>query len=251
MFTAIALTGCGDSCFVGFSNNGNGGLIVKVANPPPSCSLSQVHGAMSVVALKSSLCETCTAATRVEHVFVTLRGIQLRPGASEDARSPNWLELAPHLAKEPRQIDLMGNPMPIILSRVQTFLREAIAKSAYNFSMAPPQAPKNSPAVNVCGETRWNCIVMADGHVERLRLPGDPPELLIPSQSIENDSVVVLPDARVDLQLSLEPHQGYYISSSEGWRLQSTLVGRATVVRQRSLEAETSTPDRGLAPGIS
>jgi hypothetical protein len=101
MFTAIALTGCGDSCFVGFSNNGNGGLIVKVANPPPSCSLSQVHGAMSVVALKSSLCETCTAATRVEHVFVTLRGIQLRPGASEDARSPNWLELAPHLAKEP------------------------------------------------------------------------------------------------------------------------------------------------------
>jgi hypothetical protein len=74
-------------------------------------------------------------------------------------------------------------------------------------------------------------------------LPGDAPELLIPSQSIEGDSVMVLPDARVDLQLSLEPHQGSYISSSEGWRLQSTLAGRATVVRQRSLEAENSTPD--------
>jgi hypothetical protein len=89
MFTAIALTGCGDCCFVGFSNNGNGSLIVKVANSPPSCSLSQVHGAMSVVALKSSLCETCTVATRVEHVFVNLRGIQLRLGASENALSPN------------------------------------------------------------------------------------------------------------------------------------------------------------------
>jgi hypothetical protein len=243
MFTAIALTGCGDSCFVGFSNNGNGGLIVKVANPPPSCSLSQVHGAMSVVALKSSLCETCTAATRVEHVFVTLRGIQLRPGASEDARSPNWLELAPHLAKEPRQIDLMGNPMPIILAESANVPAGSYREVRLQFFDGSPASAEELPAVNVCGETRWNCIVMADGHVERLRLPGDPPELLIPSQSIENDSVVVLPDARVDLQLSLEPHQGYYISSSEGWRLQSTLVGRATVVRQRSLEAETSTPD--------
>jgi hypothetical protein len=101
MFTAIALTGCGDSCFAGFSNNGNGGLIVKVANPPPSCSLPQVHGAMSVVALKSSLCETCAASTRVEHVFVTLRGIQLRLGASENALSPNWLELAPTSERNP------------------------------------------------------------------------------------------------------------------------------------------------------
>jgi hypothetical protein len=97
--------------------------------------------------------------------------------------------------------------------------------------------------MNGCGETRWNCIVMADGHVEPLRLPGDAPELLISSQRIEDDSFVVLPDARMDLQLSLEPHQGSYISSNEGWRLQSTLVGRATVERQRSLEAENSTPD--------
>ena len=83
--------------------------------------------------------------------------------------------------------------------------------------------------MNDCGETR--------------RLPGDASELLISSQSIEDGSVVVLPDARMDLQLSLEPHQGSYISSSEGSRLQSTLVGRATVVRQRSLEAENSAPD--------
>ena len=38
---------------------------------------------------------------------------------------------------------------------------------------------KKLPTVNGCGETRWNCIVMADGHVEPLRLPGDAPELLI------------------------------------------------------------------------
>jgi len=243
MFTAVALTGCGDSCFVGFSNNGNGGLIVKVANPPPSCSLSQVHGAMSVVALKSSLCETCTAATRVEHVFVTLRGIQLRLGASEDAHSPTWLELAPQLAKKPRQIDLMGNSIPIILAESANVPAGSYREVRLQFLGSTPASHEELPTVNACGETRWSCIVMADGHVEPLRFPGDPPELLIASQSIEDNSVVVLPDARVDLQLSLKPRQGSYISSSEGWRLQSTLVGRATIVRQRSLEEENSTPD--------
>jgi hypothetical protein len=243
MFTAIALTGCGDSCFVGFSNNGNGGLIVKVANPPPSCSLSRVHGTMSVVALKSLVCETCTAATRVEHVFVTLRGIQLRLGASESALSPNWLELAPHLAKEPRQIDLMGNSMPIILAESANVPAGSYRDVRLQFFGGSLASAEELPTMNGCGETRWNCIVMADGHVEPLRLPGDAPELLISSQRIEDDSFVVLPDARMDLQLSLEPHQGSYISSNEGWRLQSTLVGRATVERQRSLEAENSTPD--------
>jgi hypothetical protein len=51
---------------------------------------------------------------------------------------------------------------------------------------------------------------------------------------------VVLPDARMDLQLSLEPHQGSYISSSEGWRLQSTSWGEPqscgnVLLRQKTL----------------
>lgn len=243
MFTAVALTSCSDSCFVGFSNNGNGGVIVKAGNPAPACSLTQVHGAMSVVALKSLLCETCTAVTRVEHVFVTLRGVQLRFGAREDATSPDWLELAPQLAKEPRQIDLMGNSMPVLLAESANVPAGSYREVRLQFFDGSPRSAEELPAVNVCGETRWNCIVMANGYVEPLRLPGDMPELLIPSQSIEGDSVAVLPDARVDLRLSLEPHQGSYISSSEGWRLQSTLVGRVMVVRQRSLAGENSTPD--------
>jgi hypothetical protein len=240
MFTAIGLAGCGNSCFVGFSNNGNGGVIIKAGNPQPTCSLSQANGTLSVVALKSSVCESCAVAVRVEHVFVTLRSIQLRPRADDDANAPDWLEL--RLAKEPRQIDLMGDAMPVILVEGASVPVGSYREVRLPFFSASPTSADELPAENACGKTRWSCIVMADGHVEPLRLPGDMRELLIPSQSIESDSVVVLPDSRMDLRLSLAPRQGYYFSSTEGLKLQNALVGRVTVVQQRSLEEANSTP---------
>ena len=243
MLTAAGLAGCGNSCFVGFSNNGNGGVIVKAGNPGPTCSLSQAYGTMNAVALKSPVCETCAPANRVEHVFVTLRSVQLRPSASDDTSSPDWLELAPQLANRPRQIDLMGNSMPVILVQSGIVPAGSYREVRLQFFLRSPTSAEELSTENACGETRWNCIVMADGHVEPLRLLGGLPELLIPFQTTESESLVVLPDARMDLQLSLEPHQGTYFSSTEGWKPQNLLVGHATVVRQRSSEAENSTPN--------
>jgi len=243
MFIAIGITGCGNSCFVGFSDNGNGGIIVSAGNPAPACSLSQANGKMSVVLVKSQVCENCTAAASVEHVFVTLRSIQLRHSASDDTNSSRWLELAAHLANEPRQIDLMGNSLPLVLVDSAVVPVDSYHEIRLQFSPDSPTSAEGLPAENACGETRWNCMVMANGHVEPFRFPGGVLELLIPSQSIEGDSVVVLPDSRMDLLLSLEALQGSYFSSAEGWKPQNALVGHATVVRQRSFEATNSTLD--------
>src|SRR5215469_15495390 len=76
ILSMAAVVGCGNSCFIGFFNNGNGGAIIKAGNPPPPCSLPQTNGMMSVLAVKSSKCESC-AASHPQHVFVTLQGIQL------------------------------------------------------------------------------------------------------------------------------------------------------------------------------
>jgi Domain of unknown function (DUF4382) len=243
MFSAIGLAGCGNACVIGFSNNGNGGLIVKAGNPPPACSLSQANGTMSAVALKSPACESCTVAARVEHVFVTVRSVQLRPSASDDSSSPDWLDLAPHLANKPRQIDLMDNSMPMILVESAIVPAGSYREFRLQFFPGSPTSAEELPAENACGEARWNCIVMADGHIESLHWPGDVPELLIPFQSIEGNSLLVLPDARTDLRLRLEPHRAAYSFSTEGWKPQNVLVGQATVVRQRPLEAENLTPD--------
>jgi hypothetical protein len=86
MFTAIGLAGCGNFCVSGFYNNGNnsnnGAIIVRL-NPSSVCSLTKANGTVRAVALKSAVCETCTAAARVEHVFVTVRDIQLRVGPTK------------------------------------------------------------------------------------------------------------------------------------------------------------------------
>jgi hypothetical protein len=80
---------------------------------------------------------------------------------------------------------------------------------------------------NECGGTLSNCIVTADGRIQPLQLPGDTPELVVP---LEHNSMVVLPDARLDLRLRLRP-QVAYISNREGWKAQTILVGNADVVR--------------------
>lgn len=239
-FSAIGLAGCGDFCVVGFSNNGNGSVNVNGGNPAPACSLPHVNGTMRVVALRSPVCETCAAAARVEHVFVTLRSIQLRSDASGGTNSPGWLELASNLAEEPHQIDLMGDSAPEILAANASVPAGSYREVHLQMFSGSQENAERLPAGDACGGSRWNCLVMGDGRVEPMRISSDASDLLIPLQSMGSDSVVVLPDARVELRLSLEPRLAPYFSSAEGWKLQNVLEGRATVVRQSSFELESA-----------
>jgi len=242
MFTAIGLSGCGNSCFVGFFNGGNGGAVVKAGDPALPCSISQANGTVSALVLKSPVCASCTAAARVEHIFVTLQGVQVRASVSDDTTSPDRFELAPSLAREPRQIDLMGDPMPVTLVSNAIVPAGSYSEVRLQFFSGSPLTVKRPPAENACGETGWNCTVMADGRVEPLRVPDGMEELLIPSQSMEGGSLVVLPGGRMELRLSLQPDPGVYFSKTEGWSTQYMLVGRSSVQRQQSLEAEDLTP---------
>jgi Domain of unknown function (DUF4382) len=235
MLTAAGLAGCGNSCFVGFSNNGNGGLIIKTANPPPTCSLSQANGMMRGFAVTSRVCETCTTAARLEHVFVTLRGIQLRPVISEDTDSADWLELAPQLAKKPRQIDLVGDFRPLILVESAAIPAGSYREIRLQFLSGTAVSAEGLPIENACGEMQWNCIVWADERVEHARLPSS--ELVVPLESGERTPVAVLPDAGMDVWITLELHQRFYFSSTEGWTLQHELAGTAMIERQPALKA--------------
>ena len=243
IFLAVGLSGCGDSCYAGYSINGNGGLIVVAGNPPPACSLSPVNGTMRIVALKSPVCKSCMLATRVEHFFVTLQGVQLLPLSGDDTNSADWHELAPQLAKEPRQIDLMGNSLPVILQESTTVVAGSYREVRLQFVSGSLMNAGILPSENACGEALWNCIVMADGHVQPLRLPTDGSELLIPSQNVESGPFVVLPDTVMELRLSLESYPRAYFSSMEGWALQNILTGHATVVPQHSMDAGSPVPE--------
>jgi hypothetical protein len=237
---AAALTGCGNSCFAGFSNNGLG-VIIKAGNPPPACSLTQGTGTMQVVAVKSAVCESCPATTRMRHVFVTLQGIQLHSSAIAEANSPDWLEIAPQLANEPRQIDLMGGPA------AETLVERA-AVPAGTYHQLRLLCPRDSDGYagkllpeNACGEASHNCVVMADGRVQPLGWPADVSAVLITSEAMNGGSLEVLPGGRTDLRLSFEAHPMFYSSTAEPLGLRTILVGHAATAPRWTIEQPEST----------
>ena len=230
MLAAIGLAGCGNSCYAGFSNNGTGVVIITAGNPAPSCSLSQGMGKISVSASKLAVCETCPSASRVEHIFVTVRSIQLRPGHRTDADSAEGIELAPQLAREPRRIDLMGDSMPEILVENASIPAGSYHEVRLQFVSEPSARDDEIPSENTCREALRNCLILADGRVEPLGLANEAPELLIPLQSGESDSPVLLPDARMDLRLILQPQQMFASSGTGDLKWRNVLAGRATVV---------------------
>ena len=81
---------------------------------------ASTNGAIRAFGLKSMVCKTCTPSVRIEHVFVTLQGIQLRSHSGEEENGADWLEIAPRLKNQPRQIDLMGELIPDTLLETET-----------------------------------------------------------------------------------------------------------------------------------
>jgi hypothetical protein len=184
-----------------------------------------MNGAMSVLALKPLLCEFC-AAPGPQHVFVTLRAVQLRSSAMAEPASSDWLEIAPRLRDEPLQIDLIGGPVPEVLVD-----NAAIPAGTYHqvrlrfLPDSPPDAARlRSP--NPCGEAYRNCIVRADGRIDQLGWSADP-DVLIPADSVPDGALVVAPGAKTDLLLSLELSQMLYSSGAEPLKPRTFLAGRA------------------------
>lgn len=223
IFVAIGTSACNNSCFVAFSNNGSSSVTIQSGSQPQTCSLSQAMGTMSVAALRTRACEFCSHGSSVEHVFVTLRGIRLRANATVD---PNPLELAPGLASEPRQIDLLGSsPETLVESAVVP--AGAYSSLELEFSSAPPadaEHQEQHSGPNACGLGLRNCIVMSDGQVEPLGWANESATLVLSLQSLQSSPLVLLPDAKIELRLHLEPRLAYR-SQSEPWQVEHLLVG--------------------------
>ena len=233
LFLATGLAGCGDFCITGFSSNGTGQVNVSAGNPPPPCSLPHVNTMMQAVVIKSTACDRCSAAARVEHLFVTLQGIELRRDAAGEATSAAWIEIAPQFAAKPRQIDLIGNSP-------RELLEENVLVPAGNYREVRLKLFSGS-SVEVCGTSPGNCLVMADGRVQELGLPKEDSELLLAIDA-ESGSFLLLPDSKVELQLHLEPHQVFHSSPSGGWKQQMILAGKVTI-EPETTQAERTTPE--------
>ena len=228
MFAGLGLTGCAETCvFVTV----NGGFQIDTTKPASVCGLSQSRGAVTTSIVKSVRCEFCTSSARVEHLYVTLRGVQLHSSTIANQNSPDWLEIAPQLANNPRQMDLIGHSEPEILLESTAILSGSYRQVRLEFL---PDAAKDDGHVlgkNECGAWR-NCIAMGDGSIHPVYWPRDVSELLITGESVEGGTLVVLPGTMMALRISLEPRQLFFSSKSAPWVARVVLVGRASSLRQ-------------------
>ena len=245
---AVWLTGCNNTCFTFTSNPPTGTIGIKASDPKPTCTLT-TSGAVRLTVQTVPMCSSCSESGRIQHIFVSIRGIEVHPSTTADDDSPDWQELLPsEFVKQPLQVDLVRSTTD---RRVREPLGEIVAIPAgiyrqVRLRFVPNQLETEDqlPEKNACGSAGFNCVVMADGRIQPLLLDGSSPELRITSDRIEGASLFVPPDTNTYLIIELKPVWAWFSSADEGVRLLPALTGNAKVDRIEF--DELGTPQAGV-----
>jgi hypothetical protein len=249
----IALTGCNNTCFLFTSNPPTGTINIKAGDAKPACTLTTTNGAVRVLTHTVSTCNSCSTSSRIAHIFVSLRGIEVHPSEIADDASPDWQELmVPEFATHPLQVDLIsgttdrgaGKPLGEMTEVPAGIYRQVRLRFEAN------QPATGDPLLekNACGSARFNCVVMADGHILPLLLDGYSPELRITSDRITSTSLFIPPGTGTDLVIELKPVWAWFSSADEGVRLLPVLTGNAKVERVELDGLELPTTGRVVEP---
>jgi Domain of unknown function (DUF4382) len=210
LFLSLALIGCDtNSCILIVSDPGGGGG--TISGNGPNCSLTTTTVSMRIT---SSLPPAAPEGQpRIQHVFVTLRGIDANPNATADENSPDWQELAPSLAKEPVQLDLLARSgdscEPNISARVSV---PANAYHQLRLRLSSNQPDTTDPVLqqNSCGSAAFNCVVTSDGNIKPLVLDRDLSQIQISSAQITTGLFRILPDSPLNLKIEFNPQSSHF-----------------------------------------
>lgn len=246
----VALAGC-NSCFTFTSNPPNGTLGIVSSDPRSVCTLPKMNAAARLQLATEPACSSCVGSGQVQHIFLSVRGIELNPSATAHDDSPDWQELLlPDIEQQPLQIDLLESnaAQGVQEQLIKTALVPAGIYRQLRLRLAPdqPAADDRLSEKNLCGSGKFNCIVMADGSIQPLQ-PGDASsDLRITSDKMEGASLLLPPDTDTDSDLVIELKIGWEWSSStdKGVRLLPALTGNAKV-RHIKLD-ELGTPEDGV-----
>ena len=221
VFLFLGLIGCGNSCVVIVSNPGGGGG--TVLGSVPNCSLSTATGNVRLQVTSSLAPPSTGQPDRTEHIFVTIRGVEANPSATADDEASSWEELAPKLASQPKQVDLLaqsvdscaiGAPSDVAIPANQ--YRQIRLRLLAN----PAEGSDTVVEENSCGSVAFNCVVTHDGRIRPLVTDNElAPQILISSESIDGGFFRILPGTATDLDIKFVPQLSRLIPGNETTRL--------------------------------
>ena len=239
----FALTGC-NTCVTFTSNPPTGTLGIVASDPRPVCNLPKMNAAVRPQLAAEPVCSSCVGSSQVQHIFLSIRGIELNSSATAHDDSPDWQELLPPgLEQNPLQIDLVEGKADQTIQAIfgKTALVPAGIYHQLRLRLVPNQPAEGSrlPEKNACGSKTFNCIVMSDGNIHALQLDDSSSELRITSDKMEGGSLSFFPDT--DTDLIIEWKLAWELSSSAdiGVRLLPALAGSAKLRRNKLDELGT------------
>jgi hypothetical protein len=218
----LSLVGCGNYCFVFVSNPGGS---VSTSSNTPSCQLNTSTGTVSlrITASPTPDAQATPTPSTIQHIFVTLRGIEATPSAIPNDDSPDWRELAPQLATQPQQLDLLALCADSCDQNQKTFADVAVPADAYRqirlrLSPNQPSTDDPLPEENACRSVGFNCVVTAEGEILPLVLDRQS-QFQISSGQISGGFFQVVPDAAINLKIEFNPQSSLFFPAQEAVRL--------------------------------
>jgi len=226
----VSLTGCNNTCFILTSNPPTGTINVKASDPKPTCMLTKANGAVRVLTRTASPCESCSSSTRIAHLFVSLRGIEVHPSAIADDASPDWQELMRQLPGRPPQFDLVsatnrGAPLP--LGQVAAIPADAYHQLRLRF--VPEPTNDFGREESACGGVGFNCVVLEDGRTYPLLFDGPPSELRVTLASLAGGFLLIPPESNSNVVIEIRIAWTLSSAVGEVGHLRPVLIGSASV----------------------
>ena len=225
----LSIAGCGDTCVIVVGIFPNSSSITT----PPTCKLNGGTGIITV-GISSGVSSTQgPMSPNLQNIFVTVSGIEAHESALAAEDSSDWQELAPELADQPVQVDLMtpstsGSSCARNLIRGNRVTAGTYRQIRLRLLPGAPLGSQASPLQNACGEIGFHCVVAASGQKYALALENGAQHLLFTQEHISNGFFNVLPEGETNLSLTFNPYSSLAASSGEAVRITPVLFAHTS-----------------------
>ena len=240
LFLCAGATGCGEVCGTFVSNPPTGTGTISNTN---NCMLNPMNGNVRVKITAPAAAAKSGGLPEVQHIFVTIRGIEATANAFADANSPDWRELTPHLATQPVQVDLLlrnGESCEGFSFESAAVPADTYRQIRLSLAQIQPDASDSATPENSCGMAGPNCIVTSDGAIRPLIFNSANAEfspMQISPEHIRGGFFQILPDTTANLRIEFNSQSSLFVPAGEGVRM----VPVFTVDTQTSCESVAST----------
>jgi hypothetical protein len=239
LFFCAGTMGCGEVCGVFVSNPPSGTGTISNTN---NCMLNPMNGNVRLQLVAPVAAAKSGGLPEVQHIFVTIRGIEATANAFADANSPDWRELTPNLATQPVQVDLLsrsGESCEGISFESATVPADTYRQIRLSLAQNQPDENESATQGNSCGLAGPNCIQTSDGVIRPLVVSSANSEfspMQISPDHIRGGFFQILPDAAANLRIEFNSQSSLFVPAGEAVRM----VPVFTVDTQTSCESVAS-----------